>query len=31
MSRTRDIAKILGLTEAENTSSISLGAGGGIG
>lgn len=31
MSRTRDIAKILGLTEAENTSSISLGAGGGGG
>ena len=31
MSRTRDIASILGATEAENTTNISLGAGGGGG
>ena len=31
MSRTRDIAAILGATEAENTTNISLGAGGGGG
>lgn len=31
MSRTRDIANILGKTEAENTTNISLGAGGGGG
>jgi hypothetical protein len=31
MSRNRDIAKILGLTEAENTGNVSLGAGGGGG
>ena len=29
MSRSRDIASIMGATEAENTSNISLGAGGG--
>ena len=29
MSRSRDISKILGLTEADNTTSQSLGAGGG--
>ena len=28
MSRSRDISKILGLTEADNTTSQSLGAGG---
>ena len=31
MSRSRDIASIMGATEAENTSNISLGAGGGGG
>jgi len=29
MSRNRDIASFLGKTEAENTTNISLGAGGG--
>ena len=29
MSRSRDISKILGLTEADNTTNQSLGAGGG--
>lgn len=31
MSRTRDIASILGATEAENTTNISLGAGDSLG